>query len=71
VDIRKIMAALEATFTPKASRIQRLRAEGKSFNDAFAVADREYTSDGMSLKPMSHDVANLASGPSQMGEVQF
>jgi hypothetical protein len=38
-------------FTPKAERLNALRAEGKSFDEAFAIADREYTSDGMSLKP--------------------
>jgi hypothetical protein len=57
--------------TPKAKRVQKLRGQGMSFQQAFAVADREFTSDGLTLKPISSDVAALASGPSQMGEVQF
>jgi hypothetical protein len=39
------------SLTPKAMRVQKLITEGKSFDEAFAIADREYTSDGMSLKP--------------------
>jgi hypothetical protein len=35
------------TFTPKAERLNALLAEGKSFDEAFAIADREFTSDGM------------------------
>jgi hypothetical protein len=38
-------------FTPKAERLNALRAEGKSFDEALAIADREFTSDGMALKP--------------------
>jgi hypothetical protein len=34
-------------FTPKAERLNALRADGKSFDEAFAIADREFTSDGM------------------------
>lgn len=37
--------------TPKAKRVNELSAQGKSFDEAFAIADSEYTSDGMSLKP--------------------
>jgi hypothetical protein len=60
--------------TPKAVRLEWLMAEGKSFdeasfNKAFAIADREFTSDGMSLKPDATN-AVLASGVPQMGEVQ-
>jgi hypothetical protein len=69
VEPRVIKAILE-TFTPKASRLQELRAKGKSFDEAFAIADREFTSDGMSLKPDASN-AILASGVSQMGEVQI
>jgi hypothetical protein len=61
--------------TPKAVRLERLMAEGKSFDEAFAIADREYTSDGMSLKPPFDGAgasnAILASGVAQMGEVQL
>jgi hypothetical protein len=34
-------------FTPKAERLNALRAEGKSFDEALAIADREFTSDGL------------------------
>jgi hypothetical protein len=37
--------------TPKALRIEELRHQGMCFDDAFAIADAEYTSDGLSLKP--------------------
>ena len=64
-----------AMLTAKAVRLEWLMAEGKSFNEAFAIADREYTSDGMSLKAPLHgsDATNaiLAGGVPQMGEVQF
>ena len=59
-----------AMLTPKAVRLERLMAEGKSFNKAFAIADREFTSDGMSLKPDASN-AILASGVAQMGEVHI
>jgi len=32
-------------------RVQALRAQGKSFDDALAIADSEYSSDGMQPKP--------------------
>jgi hypothetical protein len=35
------------SLTPKALRVEELRAQGMNFNDALNVADREYTSDGM------------------------
>jgi hypothetical protein len=35
------------TFTPKARRVDELRVLGKSFDEAFAIADREFTPDGM------------------------
>ena len=57
--------------TPKAKRVQQLRGQGKTFKKALAIADREFTSDGISLKPASPNVAALASGPAQMGEVQI
>jgi hypothetical protein len=38
------------SFTDKALRIQDLRSGGMSFDEALAIADSEYTSDGMSLK---------------------
>jgi hypothetical protein len=34
------------TFTPKARRVDELRVLGKSFDEAFAIADREFTPDG-------------------------
>jgi hypothetical protein len=34
-------------FTPKAVRLNALRVLGKSFDEAFAIADREFTPDGM------------------------
>lgn len=39
------------SLTRKAVRMEHLMAAGKSFDEAFAIADREYTSDGLSLKP--------------------
>lgn len=61
------------SLTPKAKRLQELPGQGKSFNKAFTIADREYSSDGMSLKPQRADASNaiLASGVPQMGEVQI
>jgi len=56
--------------TPKAKRVQQLRGQGMSLKQAFAVADREFTRDGMSLKPDATS-AILGSGVSQMGEVQI
>jgi hypothetical protein len=38
-------------FTPKAIRMEQLRSQGKSFDEAFAIADREFTPNGMALKP--------------------
>jgi hypothetical protein len=35
------------SFTPKAQRLNELRAQGIEFEEAFAIADSEYTSDGM------------------------
>jgi len=74
---QQIMRAKMAIFTPKAFRVQQLRGQGKSFDEALALADREYTSDGISLKPeatiaseMKHN-SILASGLAQMGEVQI
>lgn len=39
--------------TPKALRIEELRKrhKGMSFDEAFVIADHEYTSDGLSPKP--------------------
>jgi hypothetical protein len=45
---------MELSLTPKAKRIDELRAQGMSFDEAFAIADSEYTSDGLSLKPGAH-----------------
>jgi hypothetical protein len=33
--------------TPKAVRLEHLMAAGKSFDEAFAIADREFTPDGL------------------------
>ena len=64
--------ARAAIFTPKALRIDELIAQGKSFDEAFAIAESEYTSDGMLLKREPKDMlAALSGGLSQMGEVQF
>jgi hypothetical protein len=58
--------------TPKAMRVKELCGQGMSFDEAFAIADREYTSDGMALKPaFISDAAVLSAGVPQMGEVQF
>jgi hypothetical protein len=35
--------------TPKAVRLNALRVLGKSFDEAFAIADREFTADGLEL----------------------
>jgi hypothetical protein len=66
-----------ASLTPKALRVQQLRGQGKSFDEAFAIADREYTSDGLTLKPEAAIASGvkhnsiLASGVVKMGEVQI
>lgn len=39
------------SLTPKAMRVQELRGQGMSFDEAFAIADSEYSSNGMALKP--------------------
>jgi hypothetical protein len=33
--------------TPKAVRLEHLMAAGKSFDEAFAIVDREFTADGL------------------------
>lgn len=43
-----------ASPTPKAMRVQELRAQGMSFDDAFEIADSEYSNDGITLKPGAH-----------------
>jgi hypothetical protein len=59
-------------FTPKALRIEELRSHGMNFSEAFAIAESEYTSDGMLLKRGTTDLsAVLSRGVAQMGEVQF
>lgn len=40
--------------TPKAKRVQELRAQGMSFDKAFAIADSEYSNDGMDLLTQDH-----------------
>lgn len=40
-----------ANFTPKGVRVLWLIAEGMGFDEALAIADSEYTSDGLSLRP--------------------
>jgi hypothetical protein len=58
--------------TPKAARLEQLRAEGKSFNEAFAIADREFTADGLLARRGTTSLeAALSGGVAQMGEVQF
>jgi hypothetical protein len=60
------------TFTPKAMRVQELRAEGKSFDEAFAIADREFTLDGLLPRRGTADLdAVLSGGIQQTGQVQF
>jgi hypothetical protein len=48
--------------TPKAHRLYELCAQGKSFDEAFAIADREYTSDGLELVEDRVHEAMIASG---------
>ena len=68
----RIIAAKDAVFTPMAMRIQVLRGRGMSFDKAFAIAESEYSSDGMLLKRGTTDLnAILHGGVAQMGEVQF
>lgn len=68
----RTIAAKDAVFTPMAMRIQVLRGQGKSFDEALAIAESEYTSDGMSLKQGTTNLnAVLSAGLPQMGEVQF
>jgi len=49
-----------------------LCAEGKSFDEAFAIADREFTPDGLlPRRGVTSLEAALSGGVAQMGEVQF
>jgi hypothetical protein len=59
-------------FTPKAIRMEQLRSQGKSFDEAFAIADREFTSDGLlSRRGVANLDAVLSGGLAQMGEVHI
>jgi hypothetical protein len=61
-----------AMLTPKAVRLERLMAEGKSFDEAFAIADREFTVDGLLPRRGTADLdAVLSGGIEQTGQVQF
>jgi hypothetical protein len=61
-----------AGFTPKGERVNELRAEGKSFDEAFAIADREFTVDGLLPRRGTADLdAVLSGGIEQTGQVQF
>ncbi|HEX3091613.1 MAG TPA: hypothetical protein VHW72_03255 [Candidatus Angelobacter sp.] len=60
------------TLTPKAERLEQLRAQGKSFDEALAIADREFTPDGLlPRRGVTSLEAALSGGVAQMGEVQF
>jgi hypothetical protein len=48
------------SLTPKALRVDILIAQGKSFDEAFAIADSEYSIDGMSLKSAPEAACNAA-----------
>lgn len=48
-----------ANITPKGSRVQQLMHEGLAFNEAFAIADREYISDGLSLTQVGEAAAQM------------
>jgi len=45
------MAQPVLLITPKGMRVQQLRAQGKSVDEAFRIADAEYSSDGMQPTP--------------------
>lgn len=47
------------SFTPKGVRMLQLQAEGMSFDEAFAIADREFTSDGLALSQMGEAAAQM------------
>jgi hypothetical protein len=67
-----VKARQSISLTPKALRVQELRSQGMSFDEAFGLADSEYSGDGMSLKPAATDMLSvLSGGPAQMGEVQI
>jgi hypothetical protein len=58
--------------TPKGQRYFELCREGKSPNEAFAIADREFTPDGLlPRRGVTNLEAALSGGVAQMGEVQF
>ena len=60
------------SLTPKAVRLEQLRAQGRSFDEAFAIADREFTPDGLlPRRGVTSLEATLSGGVAQMGEVQF
>jgi hypothetical protein len=58
--------------TPKGHRFYELCRQGKSPNEAFAIVDREFTSDGLLLRHGVTDLnAVLSGGMVQTGQVQF
>jgi hypothetical protein len=68
----QVRAKVSISLTPKALRVEELRAQGKSFDEAFVIADHEYTPDGLLLRRGTTDLdAVLSGGLAQMGEVQF
>lgn len=38
---------IQIVFTPKALHLEELRRQGKTFDEALEIVDREYSSDGM------------------------
>lgn len=69
---QEVNEELAEIFTPKALRLQELVGDGMSFDEAFAIADREFTADGLLPRRGTTSLeAVLAGGVSQMGEVQF
>lgn len=45
--------------TAKALRVDELLRDGLKFNEAFAIADREYTEDGEQLTPVGETLGKF------------
>jgi hypothetical protein len=69
VDEPSMRAKTRVSLTPKALRMNELRAAGMSFDEAFAIADRESTPDGLLLRRGVTDLSSVR--VEQTGQVQF
>lgn len=50
---------VRVSITPKGYRVGELRRNGLEFNEALAIADREYSADGEHLTPIGEAAAQM------------